>query len=161
VGTPPGFAVTHARAYLSKTGSAPKGAANAAQFVPGETLRAPLLPAQSFNSQHAAWSRLTHNEGEDGAANWSPDGSRIAFKSDRGGTREIFILTLDADGAVGAPVRVTSDVNARGIPVFSPDGSRLVFHSAMNGTTEIYTVGLDGSGLERLTTGSEGERDDD
>jgi Tol biopolymer transport system component len=41
--------------------------------------------------------RLTNNPAEDCCSNWSPDGLRIAFRSDRDGNEEIYVM--DADGA--------------------------------------------------------------
>jgi Tol biopolymer transport system component len=40
--------------------------------------------------------QLTDNDGRDGNPVWSPDGTRIAFESDRDGTWRIFVM--DADG---------------------------------------------------------------
>ena len=43
-------------------------------------------------------SRLTKDTANDGAAAWSPDGSRIAFVSDRDGDFEIYVMDA-ADGS--------------------------------------------------------------
>ena len=40
--------------------------------------------------------RLTRDPGSDGAPCWSPDGTRIAFHTDRDGNTEIYVM--DADG---------------------------------------------------------------
>lgn len=57
---------------------------------------------------------------------WSPDGSRIAFESDRGnpdGHYAIFIINRDGTGLV----QVTDYALNASHPVFSPDGHNLVF----------------------------------
>ena len=36
--------------------------------------------------------QLTHNTSSDKVPTWSPDGSQIAFRSDRGGNSEIYVM---------------------------------------------------------------------
>jgi Tol biopolymer transport system component len=49
--------------------------------------------------------RLTDSPGKDEGPTWSPDGTKIAFSSDRDGQQEIYVM--DADG--GNPRRLTVD----------------------------------------------------
>ena len=59
----------------------------------------------------------------DHAASWSPDGSRLAFLSDRSGVTQIWLV---APG--GEPRQLTSlPLGASGQPAWSPDGRRLAF----------------------------------
>jgi len=55
--------------------------------------------------------RLTDDPASDTQPDWSPDGSLIAFSSDRGGTRDIYILDVKASSADpgGADVRRVTD----------------------------------------------------
>ncbi|MCH8992957.1 MAG: PD40 domain-containing protein, partial [Acidobacteria bacterium] len=46
----------------------------------------------SYNTQANAWTRLTNNAAIDSDPAWSPDGSQIAFGSDRDGNSEIYIM---------------------------------------------------------------------
>lgn len=58
-------------------------------------------------------------------ARWSPDGRRIAFLSDRGGSAQIWIM--DADGA---NLRQLTNVSTEaGGLLFSPDGKNILFTS--------------------------------
>jgi Tol biopolymer transport system component len=78
---------------------------------------------------------------------WSPDGHRIAFNSDRQGQMNIWIRSL----ADAAERRITSGPGGDYQPTWSHDGRRLVFFSGRGGNTDIWSVMADGSGLTRLT----------
>jgi Tol biopolymer transport system component/DNA-binding winged helix-turn-helix (wHTH) protein len=80
----------------------------------------------------------------------SPDGSKIAFYSDRSGSDEIWIC--DGDGSNS--VQVTSFGGAQtGTPRWSPDGKRLAFDSRAAGEANVYTVDLGGI-PRKLETGT-------
>ena len=87
--------------------------------------------------------KLTNRGG--GSPSWSPDGSRLAFVSDRDGGYEIYVM--DADGQ--NQTRLT-DAGGR-FPSWSPDGSRLAFVSNRDGGYEIYVMDADGQNQTRLT----------
>jgi eukaryotic-like serine/threonine-protein kinase len=80
---------------------------------------------------------------------WSPDGSRIAFGSDRGGEMNLWLLTL-RDGKTR---RLTSGPGGDYQPNWSPDGRSLVFFSARAGAIDIWRYDFDGEVLTRLTGG--------
>lgn len=91
--------------------------------------------------------RLTNNSAMDHRPVWSPDGSRIAFSSNRDGKNEIYLM--DADGS--NVKRLTNNVADDGNPVWSPDGHRLLFDSERDGNREIYIMDADGGNQIRLT----------
>ena len=82
---------------------------------------------------------------------WSPDGSRIAFTSDRHGSVDIYVMNADGSGVT----RLTNDAAWSLIPAWSPDGSRIAFTSSRGDSLEILVMRADGSGVTRLTGGSE------
>jgi len=69
---------------------------------------------------------LTGPESHDSQPRWSPDGRTVAFVSNRGGSRQVWLLPL----AGGDPRQLTSHPVAAREPVWSPDGSRLAFLAA-------------------------------
>jgi dipeptidyl aminopeptidase/acylaminoacyl peptidase len=66
---------------------------------------------------------LTHAPGHDYAPDWSPDGKRIAFVSDRSGIDQIYIM--DTDGSHLA--RMTSGESVEYTPAWSPDGTKIAY----------------------------------
>jgi hypothetical protein len=96
----------------------------------------------------SAPTRLTYSDTGDYAPAWSPDGTRLAFASDRDrGNLEIFTMAGDGSGVA----RLTNGVRIDGDPAWSPDGTRIAFASDRDGKSEIYTMAVDGSGPTRLT----------
>ncbi|MCZ6693360.1 MAG: FG-GAP-like repeat-containing protein, partial [Bacteroidetes bacterium] len=80
--------------------------------------------------------------------NWSPDGSRIAFMSNRNDNNyEIYVIDPDGSNLV----RLTFDPGLDETPVWSPDGNKIAFASDRKGNLEVYLMGLDGSGKINLT----------
>jgi len=78
------------------------------------------------------WKRIVASSGQDASPQYSPDGRRIAFRSDRTGEEEIWVC--DAEG--GKPVQVTSRRGRPSVPRWSPDGRQLVFNDAA--TTDMF-----------------------
>jgi Tol biopolymer transport system component len=96
--------------------------------------------------------RLTHSgEGKGSRIPfWSPDGSRIAFASDRDGERgKNSIYVMNADGS--NVQRLTDHGGGDYTPTWSPDAQRIAFMSSRDGNGEIYVMDPDGSNLRRLT----------
>jgi len=103
---------------------------------------------------------LTLHEGYDTSPVWSPDGSRIAFASDRYGNFDVFVMPAGG----GEAVRLTTH-SADDIPTsFTPDGRAVLFSSARLDTREnilfptaaqpeLYRVSLEGGmPVQVLTT---------
>jgi Tol biopolymer transport system component len=93
--------------------------------------------------------QLTHDPGVDGGAKWSPDGSRIAFNSNRdGGDGDVFVMNSDGTGVTAL---TQNDGVEDGVGEWSPDGTQLAFSSTRDGDEEIFVMNADGTGPTQLT----------
>ncbi len=77
----------------------------------------------------------------------SPDGSKIAFESDRSGVGEIWICDRDGSNAL----QLTVFGAHTGTPRWSPDSRSIAFDSDKEGEFDIYAVGVAGGLPRRLT----------
>ena len=101
-----------------------------------------------INSNGTGSTRLTLHPAADVKPAWSPDGTKIAFQSDRDGNAEIYLMNADGSNVV----RLTNDAADDAQPAWSPDGAKIAFTSDRDGNTEIYVMNADGSGVTRLTS---------
>jgi hypothetical protein len=85
-----------------------------------------------------------HSEGE-GA--FSPDGSQIAYVTDRDGNVEIYLMNADGSN----PRRLTTTDATEGSPAWTPDGRHLVYASNVSGNFQVWIMNADGSGQRQLT----------
>ena len=111
---------------------------------------------------------LTREKGYDAEGSWSPDGSLIAFASNRSAyeqqltaeqqkafeldpawANEIYLMNADGSNVR----RLTTTPGYDGGPFFSPDGKRICWRRfAENGATaEVMTMNIDGSDQRQLT----------
>lgn len=83
----------------------------------------------------------------------SPDGSRIAFTTDRDGNWEIYLMNMDGSGQTN----VTHAPSSEYFPTWSADGQSLVFQSNRDGGTEqFFWLDLRTGGLRQITHSSVG-----
>jgi WD40 repeat protein/predicted Ser/Thr protein kinase len=90
-----------------------------------------LLPGQLPNS---------------GVPAWSPDGERLAFRSDDSGNWQVYTINVG-----GSDLRQLTHVGNNLEAAWSPDGTQIAFVSDRDGNREIYVMGSDGGNQRRLT----------
>ena len=91
---------------------------------------------------HAIRTRLIASSRQEVQPAFSPDGTRIAFTSNRSGPQEIWICRSDGSDVV----QLTHLGHGRtGTPRWSPDGRQIVFDSRRGGRSNIYAIYVDGA----------------
>ena len=89
--------------------------------------------------------RLTSHPARDLAPAWSPDGSTIAFMSDRDSRPEFDVYLMNAGGT---RVRRLTTAPSAWFPQFSSDGKRLAFHL----WRDVHVLDVATGAMQRLTT---------
>ncbi len=83
------------------------------------------LQIYSIKSDGGSRGNLTHDPSNNTQAAWSPDGTKVAFVSDRkGGLNHIYIMNADGSN----PIELNSRFPSKQFrPRWSPDGTRILF----------------------------------
>jgi Tol biopolymer transport system component len=92
-------------------------------------LKRPRVSLAPMSRAKSTLVRLTNNNTMEGAPVWSPDGSRIAFWSNRDGKNEIYVMDIDGSNVKRLTTNLSDDDN----PEWSPDGSKILFDSQRDG----------------------------
>jgi len=102
---------------------------------------------------------LTTHKAYDYNPVWSPDGSSIAFASNRYGNFDIFLMPSEG----GQPKRITTVSSQETINCFSPDGKSIIFSATIQDDyrnaefpkwnfTELYKVPIEGGRIQQIFT---------
>ena len=105
------------------------------------TVRAPTVAALAWTSR-----QLTSDPGWEAEPALSPDGSLVAFSSDRSGNPDLWVM--EARG--GTPLRLTNNPANDRSPAWFPDGGALAFVSDRGGRLAIWKVSRLGGAAELL-----------
>ncbi len=112
------------------------------------------LTAQNAGAKDAAPEPLITSTRREVFPQYSPDGKRLLFYSNRSGSIQIWVS--DADGSNAMPLTPPRP-GVFGSPRWSPDGRTVVFDSNTTGDYHLYTVSADGGKIRQLTSGRTGE----
>jgi Tol biopolymer transport system component/DNA-binding winged helix-turn-helix (wHTH) protein len=107
------------------------------------------LPNPALSGHSGLSSKLISSSANEHQPQYTPDGRKLAFESNRSGTFEIW--TADSDGS--HPVQITHFGGPHtGTPRWSPDGRKLTFDSRPDGHSDIFVVNADGGVPHKLTS---------
>ena len=92
--------------------------------------------------------QLTTDPANDVMPSYSPDNTRIAFTSDRGGSWDVYIMSAEG----GQAVQITSEMTHELHPTWSPDGRFLAFCrlGATSGRWEIWVTEANNSAVRKF-----------
>ena len=107
-----------------------------------------------IGSNGAGETNITQSASGNDSPSWSPDGTKIAFSSNRDGNWEIYVMNADGSGVTRLTTNRSADDAS---PVWSPDGSKIAFHTNRDDNYEIYVMNADGSAQTNLTKESGSE----
>jgi TolB protein len=132
------------------------GAATGAAGADSAPARVRLAGRIAFSHEGDVWTmradgsgrvRLTTHPDLDFDPTWSPDGTRIAFRSHRDGDEEVYVMNADGSGQRNLTGNATTDYS----PAWSPDGRWIAINSDRSGRASIWLVRPDGGGARELT----------
>ena len=84
----------------------------------------------------------------------SPDGSRIAFDSDRSGVDQLYVVATDGTGEI----QLTHSSYDKGAPWWSADGQRILFASTDGSRSTVHSVDLEGKLRDVFSVAGRGVR---
>ena len=92
--------------------------------------------------------QLTTDPAADFDPSWSPDGTRIAFRSRRDGNDEIYVMNADGSEQTNLTNHPAMDLS----PAWSPDGNQIAFASERDegGQDTLWLMNVDGVDPKRI-----------
>lgn len=113
-----------------------------------------VLQVHVINDDGSADRAVTHTTATDGSAQiaeWSPDGTRLAFQVSTFRTKTAHVWIVDLATGVTRQLAPHADGVLDETPSWFPDGRHLAFQSTQGGTMEVWMMDADGTHLRCLT----------
>ena len=126
-------------------------------IIPGDNFDQELTDLYTMSADGGSQAQLTHTGSEAGTGGyaWSPDGSQIAFGSERNGAPlNIYLMRADGSG----PQQLTH-AGISFAPNWSPDGRRITYLGQRGAVVEVWAINTDGTGEGSLTNQGRDSRD--
>lgn len=105
----------------------------------------------SLSGEGSGWHYITTNTANDQWPDWSPDGSLVAFASDRGGNGGMDIWTTDPAGEDHGTSQLTTNLANEIDPAWSPNGRWVAFTREGSG---IWAVDVTTRTEQQITSGA-------
>jgi eukaryotic-like serine/threonine-protein kinase len=109
--------------------------------------RLDLSPTQ--NGKPSSLTRLISSSRREDTPNFSPDGTRVVFDSNRSGHWEIWVC--DSDGQNSVQLTSFRGPYSTGTPRWSPDGASIAFDSRPGGQSDIFVINPETRAQRNLT----------
>ncbi|MFL6276577.1 MAG: protein kinase domain-containing protein [Blastocatellia bacterium] len=109
--------------------------------------RPTTMPASLRISEVATW-RSAPGEGYS-VGSFSPDGARIAFVTNIGGSRNVYVKQTAANAS---PVQITKDESGNDQPIWSPDGEEVTYFSTRGNQNGLWRLAYFGGSASLITT---------
>lgn len=139
---------------ISMSGSRPDGSATLAFRTTREEIELRLLDLEAplSDGRLSMSSSMASTTRSDVPGPIAPDGTKVAFVSNRAALTALDLWVVNRDGS-GFPRKLTSMQAEQMVAgAWSPDGGRIAFDAAIEGNTDIYVVSTEGGSPVRLTT---------
>ncbi|MFN8578737.1 MAG: CsgG/HfaB family protein [Candidatus Sericytochromatia bacterium] len=91
-------------------------------------------------------------EGNNTSPNWSPDGTKIAFISDRDDYEKVYTMNSNSSNQR----KLTYGENDEESPIWSPDGTKIAFMSIINKKGKVSVIDTNGTN-QRVLTNDKGD----
>lgn len=85
---------------------------------------------------------------------FSPDGSKIAFVSDKDGAPRIYVIPATFTSKRPTPVLISKQNHENSCPAWSPDGKKLAYSAKTKGTRQIWIYDFESKEEWQLTDGT-------